>query len=140
MEPLNKVCSKCKEAKPASRTYYHADPSTRDGFASQCKSCRNLTARSNRKGRFREMINDADLADLISRVKECAICGSTEDELVVDHCDTHKFVRGMLCHNCNLGLGHFKDDPLLLEFARMYLLASEDAPEWRAYVDKESQS
>ena len=45
----------------------------------------------------------------------CAICG---DSLVhpksyrhcaVDHCHDTGEIRGLLCQNCNLGLGHFKD-------------------------------
>jgi hypothetical protein len=53
----------------------------------------------------------------------CAIC-DTEAELVVDHDHAVKnaeAVRGMLCPTCNLGLGHFKDSPELLEAAARYL-------------------
>jgi len=38
--------------------------------------------------------------------------------------------------NCNQGLGKFKDDPDLLEFARVYLLSSRDDPEADAYLNK----
>jgi hypothetical protein len=65
-------------------------------------------------------------------VKQCVICGDT-GPLVVDHCHTTGAVRGMLCNHCNRGLGHFRDDPMLLEFAAQYLFASADAPEWEAY-------
>ena len=49
--------------------------------------------------------------------------------LVTDHCHTTLKVRGKLCTNCNLGLGHFKDDPILLEFARLYLLNYDETQE-----------
>jgi hypothetical protein len=39
----------------------------------------------------------------------------------------------MLCNHCNRGLGHFRDDPTLLEFAAQYLYASVDSPKWDAY-------
>lgn len=56
----------------------------------------------------------------------CEICGRTAAEatasgkrLAVDHSDTG--VRGMLCHHCNAGLGHFRDQPDLFLRAIEYL-------------------
>ena len=43
---------------------------------------------------------------------------------MVDHCHKTNKIRGMLCNHCNRGLGHFRDDPELLEFARIYLLSN----------------
>jgi len=71
--------------------------------------------------------------ELKAEVTQCVICGET-GALVVDHDHHTNKVRGMLCNNCNLGLGHFKDDPLLLEFASQYLYASADLPEWKKYL------
>jgi hypothetical protein len=49
----------------------------------------------------------------------------------------------MLCGSCNLGLGKFKDDPQLLEFARIYLLANsdkeEDIEEYNNYIKNHEQ-
>ena len=39
----------------------------------------------------------------------------------VDHDHATRKVRGILCHSCNVGLGHFRDSPLLLEKAAQYL-------------------
>ncbi len=54
----------------------------------------------------------------------CAICHKPPREgrnLDVDHNhETHK-VRGLLCNNCNRGLGHFQDSKELLERAKSYL-------------------
>lgn len=52
----------------------------------------------------------------------CAICGnSCTKALAADHAhDTGRF-RGLLCNNCNRGLGHFKDSPGLLHNAIKYL-------------------
>lgn len=41
--------------------------------------------------------------------------------LVIDHCHESGKFRGLLCHNCNVGLGHFKDDIAVLENAIAYL-------------------
>lgn len=54
----------------------------------------------------------------------CAICGVSvlpPKKAVVDHCHATGRVRGILCPNCNLGLGHFYDTPALLWRALSYL-------------------
>lgn len=57
---------------------------------------------------------------------KCLICNSFKnnkgkDGLVVDHCHTNGNVRGLLCFECNTGLGRFKDNIVLLENAIKYL-------------------
>lgn len=54
---------------------------------------------------------------------KCAICGTTPENkrLDLDHCHSTKKIRGLLCNNCNRGLGHFKDNPKLLNNAISYL-------------------
>ena len=58
----------------------------------------------------------------------CAICGATEPggrgRFHVDHCHDEGIIRGLLCANCNQGLGKFKDDPTLLTSAIAYLEAT----------------
>jgi hypothetical protein len=51
----------------------------------------------------------------------CAICGTKGVKLHIDHCHMTNHVRGLLCHNCNTGLGLFKDDVRLLAAAIAYL-------------------
>jgi len=57
----------------------------------------------------------------------CAICGvAFELEIKsktfhVDHDHNTGRVRALLCHNCNVGLGHFGDSPELMIEAIAYL-------------------
>jgi hypothetical protein len=53
----------------------------------------------------------------------CAICKRPPRRraLCVDHCRVTKQVRGLLCNNCNTGLGLFGDDPARLRAAAAYL-------------------
>jgi len=79
------------------------------------------------------MISDERLKDVLATTFSCTICGE-EGKLVVDHDHKTNKVRGLLCNHCNRGLGHFKDDPDLLEYARIYLLAADDKQEAADYV------
>lgn len=55
----------------------------------------------------------------------CAVCGTHQKELKkklsVDHAHDTGKVRGLLCSNCNTGIGLFQDDVILLKQAIKYL-------------------
>ncbi len=52
----------------------------------------------------------------------CAICQNlAKGKLVIDHDHSSGEVRGLLCPSCNLGLGHFFDNPSFLRRAIEYL-------------------
>jgi hypothetical protein len=54
----------------------------------------------------------------------CAICKkpcSSGRVLAVDHDHISGVIRGLLCRRCNIGLGNFQDDPVLLSTAAGYL-------------------
>jgi hypothetical protein len=55
---------------------------------------------------------------------KCSICRNkckTGRDLSVDHCHKTKKIRGLLCGNCNRGIGLFLDSPILLQKAIYYL-------------------
>lgn len=128
------TCTRCQQDKPGTLEYFPPHNKKRNGFDSWCRSCRAGYRNEICRGKFRASISDHALKALKAETKECVICGM-EGALVVDHDHSTGRVRGMLCGHCNRGLGHFRDDPQLLEFARMYLLASADSPEWQAYQE-----
>jgi hypothetical protein len=55
----------------------------------------------------------------------CFICETKppDQTLAVDHHHATGVVRGLLCRDCNLGVGNFKDDPHLTRRATAYLEA-----------------
>lgn len=55
----------------------------------------------------------------------CAICSLTSpgrnNSWATDHDHTTNKVRGILCHDCNLGIGLFKDSASLMIYAAKYV-------------------
>jgi hypothetical protein len=130
-----KACTRCKQEKSLDLQNFPPHNKTKSGFDSWCRSCRATYRNGINRGKFRDVISDEALLKLKKEVTQCVICGINE-KLVVDHDHKTGEVRGMLCNHCNRGLGHFKDDPMLLEFAAQYLYASANAPEWGKYKEE----
>jgi len=134
MELLKKHCTKCKVEKPLDAVNFPLHNKTKSGFDSWCRVCRASYRSENCRGKHRSVISDGALKELKATTKACVICGD-ETKLVVDHDHITGKIRGMLCNHCNRGLGHFRDDPTLLEFAAQYLYASVDSPKWDKYKE-----
>jgi len=76
---------------------------------------------------------------MLDQNERCAICNEKETKvykirgadgfrlakLALDHCHTTMKIRGFLCHDCNTGIGKFKDDIKLLQSAIEYLRKHE---------------
>lgn len=87
-----------------------------------CKECKTHV---NRLTRY-HVVPDDYQALLDKQQNRCAICECELDpeknRTVVDHCHSTKEVRGILCRECNSGLGHFKDSNGRLAQAAKYLI------------------
>lgn len=112
-----------------------------DGYQTACRDCRKSIKleweERNKDKRFFERI-----ARLYGVTKEhyeemwakqsgsCGICMKSHLVLVVDHDHDTGQVRGLLCQACNKGLGFFRDNLQLLDFAKLYLV-NHGGKEWR---------
>jgi len=127
------TCTRCSASKPATLEFFPPHNKKRNGMDSWCRECRATYRSEINRGKFRNVISDTALKAMKRSTHECVICGANEP-LVVDHDHTTGKVRGMLCNHCNRGLGHFRDDPMLLEFARVYLLSAVNDKEADDYL------
>ena len=128
-------CSKEKEVK------YFIKYKSRLGhtlFRKKCSECWNKFIREYRKeNNWKKKSREYDLKKnygitfdkYLEMVKEqnnqCAISLKTPKKLYVDHNHKLKMVRGLLCLNCNCGIGYFKDNPLFLKKAQEYLVKTK---------------
>lgn len=120
-----KECNFCREIKSVSE--FHKHPSGSYGVRGTCKQC--ISTRKNRKDKQlqkRYGISIEQYNELFDKQQGCcAICGFHQSQLTVslavDHNHLTKKVRGLLCYNCNSGLGRFKDNIANLSNAIEYL-------------------
>jgi hypothetical protein len=133
--PTHKICGKCK--KLTDMSLFAKNKMGKYQKQSQCKPCRANFYQKNKKELREQIRNNMLLRSygidqnryvqlLEQQNSRCAICGVKEEDhrhsvLNVDHNHATKQVRGLLCNNCNRGLGHFKDSILNLENALNYL-------------------
>lgn len=80
----------------------------------------------NRKSNLRRNGWTTDRVEMfkVNQRNACAICGKFFEGNDMDADHEHTIPpkpRGLLCGLCNKGLGQFKDDPILLENAAIYL-------------------
>ena len=124
-----KWCPDCDTVKPL--TEFARRKTTTSGYHSYCLPCHAAWGNETRQrlyGGSREYhlrrrygIGRPEFDELLAEQGgRCAICGGPEPQHV-DHDHRNGWVRGILCFNCNGGLGQFTDDPKLLAGAYTYL-------------------
>jgi hypothetical protein len=113
-----KWCPDCETVKPIEE--FPRTKSSSSGLHSYCKPCHDKRGRETKIRlyggtreyhlRHRYGIGDAEVQELLAEQGGvCAICGAADPEHV-DHDHETGYIRGILCFNCNGGLGQFRDD------------------------------
>ncbi len=120
-----KHCTVCREIKPLFE--FGINPNRRKFAQSQCTECDRKRAKENRIQKFGITLKQYDKI-LKKQGGKCKICGAktpgykNRGRFCVDHNHVTGKIRGLLCVNCNLGLGHFKDNVEILDLAKQYLM------------------
>ena len=71
---------------------------------------------------YEVMLHKQDGVCAICRQPESLVRGEGSQSLSIDHDHNSGRVRGLLCANCNSGLGMFRDSPAILTAAKTYLM------------------
>ena len=117
-----KQCTRCKQEKTKDLQNFPPHNKKKDGLDSWCRKCRATYRSEIRRGNYRHLITDEQLKYNLQKIKNCEICG-IEAVLVVDHDHEQNKYRGLLCNHCNRGLGHFRDNVVVLQKSIDYLNA-----------------
>ena len=144
-----KHCPRCKQTKPLGE--FGQSKYTIAGYAVYCKPCMvarhdewrranlDYCRRASKKWRDTNprLAKDHTLRSrygvplgtyeklIVKQEGKCAICQTTnpggKGDFHIDHCHNTSHIRGLLCHGCNVSIGHFQHDVSILKAAINYL-------------------
>lgn len=124
-----KVCAgkhdKARASQPARRAARAADQRAR--VAADPEKWRRYQRDRTLRTKYGITIEEYE-ARLAAQDGHCAICPRTPTDdapLVVDHDHATGLVRGLLCHNCNSGIGMLGDDLATVRSAAWYLAQTQ---------------
>lgn len=140
---MEKRCSCCKQNKEVGQ--FFKEKAKPDGYSNYCKECTSIRG----KVRYREKYPLKDGTRSLFSLREwhlktkynitedqynnmlqeqsnrCLICNSESNaeskKFAVDHCHKTGKVRGLLCSECNSGIGFLKENPDIMLSAIEYL-------------------
>ena len=140
-----KICKTCKQEK--SLDQFPKGNGYKDGIRPHCIECRreyeNKSFHKHKHKRPHVYEEDKDrklkkaygigYAEYLNMLEAqngcCAICGTNDTgnrkAFHVDHCHDTGKIRGLLCGNCNSGIGNLRDDVGLLRRAIDYLESTQ---------------
>ena len=108
---------------------YQRDHNRKTGYASIKKYLRKYRL----KQKYGLSLEEYDTM-LLEQNGCCAICGTDtpggNGRFHVDHCHSSNRVRGLLCARCNIGLGFFRDNTVVLARAIEYLASFDEQEEF----------
>lgn len=135
-----KTCTQCKVEKPLTAFYTRSDTGK---VRSNCKDCVAIKSKAKwendsdfrTKGKARsrkhQLYRDYNLTEetyrelLDKQGGKCSICSilleGTSLRAVVDHCHIKGHVCGILCQNCNSGIGFLQDNATIIKEALKYV-------------------
>ncbi len=126
-----KRCTKCRRTLPHGE--FNRQRHRPDGLQYWCKVCArkhyhtyikaNPKAQRDRWLKSRHGLNPEQYEELAAiQGDACAVC---KEPLAlkprIDHCHNRKIIRGILCHHCNVALGHLRDDPTRIRALAEYV-------------------
>ncbi len=121
-----KICSDCKQEKPATKEYFHGCKGKKYDLHNLCKLCRKIRSKAQRRKQVAKIygMTEDDYYELLDfQGNKCAICGQQETNksnvggkrhMSIDHNHETGVVRGILCSKCNSMLGYARDNPEIL--------------------------
>jgi len=137
-----KTCNICNQVKPLDEFYKKPNGSVE--LRGHCKECHGKTCNTAEEAYVNKLKREynmtlADYNNLMDKQgHKCANCGKevrscakpkdendTRAKAMVDHCHDSNEVRGILCNNCNIALGHLKDNVKNIVGLASYLLNSK---------------
>ena len=147
MDTETKICTGCQQEKPLTE-FFSRGGKLAHLYKSQCKPCmqakrlewgqqnrdhlndwrRNNWVVTNRRLRRRGATQDIYNAMYEAQKGCCALCNEPEEKfawLCIDHDHETGKIRGLLCPNCNRGLGLLKDNASLLQKAAEYITTNK---------------
>ena len=141
---MSKSCTKCGQTKNETEFYLEKakrkDGSIREFRRSHCRACEKIRKSKRDKRTKEERANQhllntygitAEIRDKLAEIQGgCGICPAKEpggryNTWNIDHCHHTGKIRGVLCWDCNVGIGKLKDDANLLRRATQWVEQSE---------------
>lgn len=130
------VCIQCEQELP--RKAFWARSRNKNGLQKTCIECTKASVQpeqAEKKTKYKRDwhllrqygLTEADVDDMRQKqTYKCAVCGMHEthapkQRLYVDHSHMTGKVRKLLCHHCNVALGHLRDDRTILARLDQYL-------------------
>mgnify|MGYP000917389787 FL=1 len=120
-------CFKCGQRKPWTVDHFPRDHQRGGKLKGTCRDCLRRAVKFSTLSRSYGLSGEDFERMLAAQGGRCRLCGARLDGARgafvphVDHCHTSGRVRGLLCHHCNVLLGHAKESPTLLRAAANYV-------------------